>query len=129
MGLVLLIRQGVLGEQYQPESKDLPTRVPGLTTIFSIVELAVSANLLSQLLDSGDANDPASALGLAVAVISAVTLPVMLVALVRCSSRRLIYLCRLVADIIRRGAFTSMIVVEITWLCKTTYFCTQNYCL
>jgi len=83
MGLVLLIRQGVLG----------------LTTVFSIIELAVSANLISQFLYIGVTNDPASALGLAVAVISAVTLPVMLV-----------------ADIIRRGAFTSMIVVEITWL-------------
>ncbi|KAH0837969.1 hypothetical protein J3R83DRAFT_6206 [Lanmaoa asiatica] len=83
MGVITFIRQGVLG----------------VTTLFSLIVLAISANLISQTQQYFSITATFCALGIAVAVISLVTLPVMLV-----------------VDIIRRGAFTSMVVVELAWL-------------
>ncbi|KAF8140650.1 hypothetical protein EV363DRAFT_1207402 [Boletus edulis] len=73
--------------------------VLGVTTLFSIIVLAISAHLISQTQQYFGATATFSSLALAVAVISLVTLPVMLV-----------------VDFIRSGAFTSMIVVELAWL-------------
>ena len=86
MGVVLFIRQGVLGEQYQPGGNSLPTPVPGVTILFSLVELAVTANFISQTEQDYGLTLTFCALALAVAAISVVTLPVMLVTTVRCSS-------------------------------------------
>ncbi|KAI9570204.1 hypothetical protein HD554DRAFT_2170379 [Boletus coccyginus] len=83
MALFPLIRQGVLGA----------------TALFSLIELAISANLTSQTEQFYAVTATFTALGIAVGVISVLTLPVMLI-----------------VDIIRRGAFTSMIVVELGWL-------------
>jgi len=75
MAVFPLIRQGVLGEQCQLESNIFPTHVPGATALFSLIELAMSS---SSIVPNG--------LGVAVGVISMLTLPVMLVAIVRCTS-------------------------------------------
>ncbi|KAG8219450.1 hypothetical protein J3R82DRAFT_377 [Butyriboletus roseoflavus] len=83
MAVIPLIRQGVLG----------------VTILFSVVELAVSASLISQSVQYYGITDVFCVLGVAVAAISLMTLPVMLV-----------------VDILRRGAFTSMIAVELGWL-------------
>lgn len=82
MGVILLIRQGVLGEQYGPECKILLTHAPGVTTLFSLIVLAISAHLISQTQQYFRITATFCALGVAVAVISLVTLPVMLVAII-----------------------------------------------
>ncbi|KAG6380821.1 hypothetical protein JVT61DRAFT_5206 [Boletus reticuloceps] len=73
--------------------------VLGVTTLFSIIVLAISAHLISQTQQYFGVTVTFSSLAVAVAVISLLTLPVMLV-----------------VDFIRSGAFTSMIVVELAWL-------------
>ncbi|KAF9225383.1 hypothetical protein BS17DRAFT_794966 [Gyrodon lividus] len=73
--------------------------VLALSTIFSIVVLGLAAHLIWLTIQYDNYYLIFCALGIAAAVLSLVTLPVMLV-----------------TDFVRRGAFTSMIVVELVWL-------------
>lgn len=86
MGVTPLIRQVVLGKQYEPESNTLPTHIPGVTTLFSLIVLASSAHLISQTQQYFGVTLTFCAVAVAVAVMSLLTLPVMLVAFVSCSS-------------------------------------------
>ncbi|KIJ66360.1 hypothetical protein HYDPIDRAFT_109368 [Hydnomerulius pinastri MD-312] len=73
--------------------------VLGLSTLFSIIALGLSAHLISLTETYFDLYFVFSALGVAAGVLSFLTLPVMLF-----------------VDFVRHGAFTSMIVVELVWL-------------
>lgn len=77
MAVIPIIRQGVLGEQCRRESNMLPTSVPGATVLFSIIVLGITANLISQTEQYYHFTATFCALGVAVAAISLVTLPVM----------------------------------------------------
>lgn len=81
MGVIPLIRLGVLGEQYRSECRIPLTHVPGTATLFSLIEMAISAHLISQTQEYFGVTTTFCALGVAVGVISLVTLPVMWVAI------------------------------------------------
>ncbi|KAF8559976.1 hypothetical protein OG21DRAFT_1429300, partial [Imleria badia] len=99
MAVLPLIRLVVLGKQYRPKSKLLLTDVAGVTTLFSIIVLGVTANLIALIQQYYNETATFSILAITVAALSLVTLSVMLV-----------------VDFLRHGAFMSMIVVELGWL-------------
>lgn len=92
--------------------------------VFSVIVLGLSAHLIALTEQSFSSYLIFCALGVATAGLTIATVPVMYLIITSVYSSPLnLFLHRLFIDIMRRGAFTSMILVELIWLCKTFISC------
>jgi hypothetical protein len=93
----------------------------GLLIFLSFVTLGLAGSILSTNL-AGSIPLPFVQVDVAVPVLSlVVAIPSCVLQRSICSSLAEV-ICRLVIDYFRKGAFTSMVVVELIWTCKATFY-------
>lgn len=92
-----------------------------MTTLFAVIVIILAGlviNYTDTFLGGVSSFEP---LGLAIGILTVLTLPIMFVQRIISGPRCFLTLhheCRLVISLIRKNAVTSMIVVELVWTCK-----------